>query len=196
MNILRHLAVLAVAPLFLAGCSQPTATSSTSSSQPAVQTAAAPQIISGKAAFWEMYKTAHAWTSDAEPMRVTAKEVPGYPNQDGKASYRTFTYAIVDVPPGISKGVAAGMIMPWAGPTREAMPIDITSFNIDSDAAYSAAAADAANWMKANPGKQVAALEVGDTYRFPDPVWYVMWGSKTAGYAVFVDANSGKVLHK
>ena len=32
-----------------------------------------------------MYKTAHAWASDAEPIRVTMKDVPGYKNEDGKA---------------------------------------------------------------------------------------------------------------
>ncbi len=209
MNTPRHLAVLAVASLLLAGCSQSTS-NSTSPAQPAAAPAAsaAPEIVSGKTAFWEMYKTAHAWASDAEPMRVTQREVPGYANKDGKAgmweavfgspsqrTYRTFTYAIVDAP-GVSKGVAAGLALPWGGPTRDAMPIDITSFNVDSDAAYTAAAADAASWIKANPGKPLGALEAGQTYRFADPVWYVMWGTKAAGYATIIDADTGKVLKK
>jgi hypothetical protein len=67
-------------------------------------------------------------------------------------------------------------------------------FNIDSDAAYTAAATDAAAWMKNNPGKDVSDLEIGDTYKFSTPVWYVMWGTKSAGYATIVDASSGKVL--
>lgn len=208
MKFLRHLAVLAVAPFLLVGCKQ-SASNPATEAQPAAQPAAAPEIVTGKTAFWEMYKTAHAWASDAEPMRITEKEVPGYPNKDGKAgmweavfgspsqrSYRTFTYAIVDGPPGISKGVAAGIAMPWGGETRDAMPIDITSFNVDSDAAYAAAAADAAGWLKANPGKELGALEAGQTYKVPDPVWYIMWGTKSAGYALLVDANTGKVLHK
>ena len=211
MNTLRHLAVLAIAPLLLAGCSKSTSSSSNEAPPTAQAPAAttAPEIVSGKTAFWEMYKTAHAWASDAEAMRVTEKDVPGYPSKDGKAgeweavfgspslrSYRVITYAIVDVPPTIAKGVAAGMVLPWGGPNRDAMPIDITSFNIDSDAAYAAAATDAAAWLKANPGKPIGALEVGETYKFPDPVWYVQWGTKAAGYAVLVDANSGKVLKK
>jgi len=87
--------------------------------------------------------------------------------------------------------------MPWGGVSRDAMPVDLTMFTVDSDEAYKAAAADAADWLKKNPGKQLATLEVGDTYKFAGPVWYAMWGNKTAGYTALVDASSGKVMkHK
>lgn len=208
MKVLRTLFVIPFAALLLAGCSS---SSSSSTPQPAAsaQPPAIPEIITAKTAFWEMYKTAHAWASDAEPIRVTMKEVPGYKNQDGKAgmweavfgspslgSYRTFTYAIADAPPSVSKGVAAGLALPWGGATRDAMPIDTSLFQIDSDAAYTAAAGDATAWLKANPGKQPTDFEIGDTYKFQVPVWYVMWGTKSSGYAAIVDASSGKVLKK
>lgn len=208
MKVLRTLFVIPFSALLLAGCSSST---SNATPQPAAspQPSTAPETITAKTAFWEMYKTAHAWASDAQPIRVTMKEVPGYKNEAGKAgmweavfgspslgSYRTFTYAIVDAPPSISKGVAAGLALPWAGATRDAMPIDTSMFQIDSDAAYTAAAADAAAWLKANPGKQPTDFEIGDTYKFQSPVWYVMWGTKSAGYAAIVDASSGKILKK
>jgi hypothetical protein len=209
MITLRHLSTIALAALLLAGCS-----SSTSTSAPALEKAAAPaaapEIITAKTAYWEMYKTAHVWASDAEPIRVTARDVPGYKNEAGKAGmweaifgssslgmYRTFTYAIVDAPPSVSKGVSAGLALPWHGATRDAMPIDTSMFNIDSDAAYTAAAADAAAWLKSNPGKEVSDFEIGDTYKFQAPVWYVMWGTKASGFAAIVDASTGKVVsHK
>jgi uncharacterized protein YceK len=134
MNTLRNLSVTALAALLLAGCSSSTSSPATTGAAPAVE--AAPQVITAKTAFWEMYKTAHAWSTDAEPIRIAAREVPGYKNEGGKAgmweavfgspnlgSYRTFTYAIVDAPPSISKGVAAGLAIPWKGATRDAMPI-------------------------------------------------------------------------
>lgn len=206
MISLRHLSVAAVAVALLSGCSSSTNNAST---QPAAAPApvAAPQIITAKTAFWEMYKTAHAWASDAEPMRITMKEVPGYKNEAGKAgmweavfgseslrSYRTFSYAIVDAPPSISKGVAAGLAMPWSGPSRDAMPIDTSMFSIDSDAAYTAALADAATVLKTKPDLTVTDFEVGDTYKFPTPVWYILWGTKKAGYAAVVDASTGKLM--
>ncbi|MGB6156681.1 MAG: hypothetical protein WBH45_00240, partial [Acidobacteriaceae bacterium] len=173
------------------------------------QPAAAPEPFTAKTAFWVMYKAAHNWAPDAEPIRVTAKEVPGFKNDAGKAAmweavfaspslhqYETFTDSIADAPPDIYKGVVAGLAQPWGGATRDAMPIDVTSFNVDSDAAYTAAAAAAADWLKNNPGKPLSAFEVGDTSKFQVPVWYVMWGTKTAGYATIVDASTGKVLHK
>lgn len=201
--------IAAIAVMTITGCGRaagpPAAT--TTSAEAATKPAGPPQIVSGRTAFWAMYTAAHNWASDAQALRVTEKELPGFKNADGKAGmwegvfvspsrakYRVLTYSIADAPPNIFKGVDAGLEMPWAGATRDAMPLDLSLFNIDSDSAYSAASADAAEWLKKNPGKQVAILEAGDTYRFPDPVWYVMWGTKQAGYAVYVDADSGKVL--
>ncbi|HEY1501656.1 MAG TPA: hypothetical protein VGF88_18930 [Acidobacteriaceae bacterium] len=210
MNTLRHLFAISLAPFLLAGCSSSTSTSSSQPEKAATPVATAPEVITAKTAFWEMYKTAHAWSSDAEPIRVTAREVPGYKNEAGKAGmweaifgssslgmYRTFTYAIVDAPPNVSKGVSAGLALPWHGATRDAMPIDTSMFTIDSDAAYTAAAADAATWLRNNPGKEVSDFEIGDTYKFQAPVWYVMWGTKASGFATMVDASTGKVVsHK
>lgn len=208
MKTLRSLALTACAVLFAAGC---TSSSNDATTQPAAAPApvAAPQIVTAKTAFWEMYKTAHAWSSDAAPIRISMKEVPGYKNENGKAgmweavfgsarlgSYRTFTYAIADAPPSISKGVAAGLALPWGGATRDAMAIDTSMFNVDSDAAYTAAAADAAAILKSKPDLTVTDLELGDTYKFSTPVWYILWGTKKAGYAAIVDASSGKVVKK
>ncbi len=206
MKALRYFPVTALAVLLLAGCNS---TSTSPSPQPAAaaQPAAPPQIITGKTAFWEMYKTAHAWASDAQPIRLTMKELPGYKNEAGKAgmweaafgssslrSYRTFTYAIAAVPPSIYQGVDAGMALPWNGVTRDAMTIDTSQMTVDSDAAYAAAAAEAATVLKSKPDLKVTDLELGETYKFPTPVWYILWGTKKAGYAAIIDAGSGKPL--
>jgi hypothetical protein len=208
MNSVRCLFVAAVAALLLAGCSSSSSNSTPQPAAAAAPAAAAPEIVTAKTAFWEMYKTAHAWASDAEPIRITMKEIPGYKNEAGKAgmweavfgspsraSYRTFTYAIADAPPNISKGVAAGIAMPWGGATRDAMPIDTSMFSIDSDAAYSAAAADATAALKNKLNLPITDFEIGDTYKFQTPVWYILWGTKSAGYAAIVDASTGKVMN-
>jgi hypothetical protein len=207
MKWLRCLPVAALAALLLAGCSKSASTSTGAQPAAAAAPAPAPAIITAKTAFWEMYKTAHAWASDAEPIRLTMKEVPGYKNEDGKAgmweavfgspslgSYRTFTYAIVDAPPSISKGVTAELALPWGGATRDAMPINPDLINIDSDAAYTAAAADAADVLKKDPKLTITEFELGDTYKFDAPVWYILWGTRKAGYAAIIDASSGKLL--
>lgn len=193
--------------LLMAGCQStpPPATESTAAKAPA----GPPQLIAAKAAFAPMYKSAIAWASDVVPLKISSKDVPGFKNAAGKAAmweavfaspslhqYRTDTYAITTVLPDIHKGAAAGMKLPWAGATRDAMPIEYSGINIDSDAAYQAAAADAADWLKKNPDKQLTSIELGNAYVFHTPVWGVVWGDSKSGYIAFVDANTGKVLKK
>lgn len=205
--------VAGMAVLLLAGCSRSgnqAANTPAPQPQPQAQNVVPAQPVSAKDAFFPMYKAAHDWAADVMVLRVTSKPVAGFKVADGKApmweavfassshaKYRIFTYSIADVPPSIYKGVNGGLEMDWGGVTRDVMPVDMSQFNIDSDAAYQAAAANAGAWMKKNPEKELSMLEMGDSYQFPVPVWYVMWGTKAAGYGVFVDASNGHVLqHK
>lgn len=175
----------------------------------AAEVTEAPQIVTAKTAFWPMYKAARAWSPDVVLIRLTAKPVQGFTNQAGKAGiweavfgspslhqYRVFSYSIVAVPPTIHKGVAGGLAMPWGGETRDAMAIDLTQFNVDSDSAYETGATTAADWLKQNPKRELASLEMGQTYRFQGPVWYMLWGDKKSGYNALIDGGSGKLLSK
>jgi hypothetical protein len=199
--------VAAVAVLFLAGCSQSTTKVSASNQPVADKPAAPPEVVVAKTAFWPMYRDAHNWASDVVLLKIAAKDAPGYKNEDGKAAvweatfgspsqrtYRVYTYSIAEIPPSYHKGAVASVKMPWNGVSRDAMPVDLSMFNADSDAAYKAASADAADWLKKNPGKQVSNFEIGANYKFQAPVWYVMWGDKKGGYVAWVDANTGQVL--
>jgi hypothetical protein len=89
-----------------------------------------------------------------------------------------------------------GRALPWNGITRDVMEVKLSEFKLDSDAAYQAAAADAAAWLKKNPDKKLSTFELGNAYRFPEPVWFLMWGDKKSGYSAFVNATSGAVLKK
>ena len=51
-------------------------------------------------------------------------------------------------------------------------------------------------WLKKNPDKQPSSFQLGNTYRFQAPVWYLVWGDQKSGYVAYVDANTGKVLNK
>jgi len=205
---LKQCAVSAVvAMLLLAGCVETNKTPVTDESKTARAPAGPPEPVAAKTAFWPMYTAARHWSTDIEILRLTPREVPGFKNEAGKAAmweamfaspslhqYRVYSYAIASSPPDIFKGVSAGIREPWAGVTRDTMAVELTSFNIDSDAAYQAAAADGAAWLKKNPDKALSSFALGNTYRFQAPVWYLMWGDKKSGYVAFIDANSGKVL--
>lgn len=203
----RPACALILLPFFL-GCGRtPAPAVPSSSAAPAAASTTAPEVVAAKNPFWLMYKSAHEWAPDVEAVRLTQKQLTGFKNGAGKAGlweaafaspslhqYRLYTYAVADVPPDIFRGVKAGLPMPWGGETRDAMPIDLTLFNIDSDAAFQAASVDAAEWLKKNPGKELAALELGQTYKYSGPVWYAQWGTRASGYTAFVDATTGKVL--
>ena len=205
---LKQCAVSAVvAMLLLAGCVETNKTPVTDESKTARAPAGPPEPVAAKTAFWPMYTAARHWSTDIEILRLTPREVPGFKNEAGKAAmweamfaspslhqYRVYSYAIASSPPDIFKGVSAGIREPWAGVTRDTMAVELTSFNIDSDAAYQAAAADGAAWLKKNPDKALSSFALGNTYRFQAPVWYLMWGDKKSGFVAFIDANSGKVL--
>lgn len=210
LRVVSRIAVSALTLTALLGCSSSTPPAATGSASHAASASAAVTVVAAKDPFWMMYKAAHEWAPDVEAIRVTQKELEGYKNDAGKAGlweaafaspslrqYRLYTYAVADVPPSVFRGVTSGMPMAWGGETRDAMPIDTTLFNIDSDEAFHAASADAAEWLKRNPGKELAALELGQTARFSGPVWYAQWGTRAGGYSALVDATTGKVLtHK
>lgn len=177
-------------------------------SEPAApETATAP--ITAKTAYLAMYKSAYKWSPDVVLLKLNPDPRPGFGFDAGKAGiweamfgssskreYRIFTYAVAAHSPDIYKGVTVGNAVPWGGPTRDVMPIPSADFAVDSDAAYSTAAADGAAWIKKNPDKKVTTFQLGNGYSFPSPVWYIVWGDKKSGYVALVNATTGKVMKK
>ena len=158
--------------------------------------------VAAKTAFWKMYKPARAWAADLLALSLGSNEIPGVKSEAGKFGMwtavfvspggqeaRTFTYSVV-ANGNTPKGVSAGAAQRWTGSTSQSRTFRVNDFSIDSDAAYQAALANAGAWVKQHPDKK-AVLTLGSASRFSVPVWYVMWGSKTAGYGVFVNAMSG-----
>lgn len=197
-------AALVTAILLLISCSsEPVKKADGSSGKTAVPVPQGP--ISGKTAFWEMYRSAHSWAADVQPLSLESKEVPGMKNAGGKAAmwsatfgspsrhqFRTYSYSIAEHKPEIVQGLMIGNAQAWGGPRNEALTFDTSELVVDSDAAYQTAAAQAAAWMRKNPGKE-ASFALGNASRFTGPVWYVLWGDKKSGYSVYVNAKSGTI---
>lgn len=205
---LKHSVIssVALAALLVAGCAKSTTPLVSPDTADAKATTTPAEVVTAKTAFGPLYKSARSWSPDVQVLRMTPKEVPGFKNAEGKAAmweavfasankqqYRVYTYSVATVLPEIHRGTSANPALAWAGPSRDAMPIDLALFNVDSDAGYQAAVADAATWLKKNPGEQLVAFELGSNYKFRAPVWYASWGDKKNGYIAFVDATSGKV---
>ncbi len=208
-------AALLVAVTGLAACSSgpPKTAAEKADAESAARQAPAgpPEPVSAKTAFYKMYMPAHAWAADIRPISLKSGEVAGVKNAEGKAGLwtaifvsasqraaRTYVYAVADQSPNIVKGVKANLPEPWAGPTAAVMTFQSSDFAIDSDAAYKAAAAKAADWLKNkdNAAKPVS-LSLGATSRFAAPaVWVVLFGNSKAGYFAVVDASTGNVITK
>jgi hypothetical protein len=152
-----------------------------------------------------MYKPARSWAADLLVLSLGNDEVPGVKSEagqfgmwtavfvsPGRQEARTFTYSVAATG-NTPKGVSAGAAQRWTGSTRQSQAFRVSDFAIDSDAAYQAALAKANAWVKQHPDKK-AVLTLASASRFSVPVWYVMWGSKTSGYGVFVNAMSGALI--
>jgi hypothetical protein len=209
-NLLKAAFVLAA--IGLSACSpEPAKTTEAKTDTEAVAAkapAGPPEPVLAKTAFYEMYTPAHAWAADLVPISLKSGQVAGIKNAEGKAGLwtavfgspsqhaaRTYTYAVADELPNITKGIKADDSGPWAGPTTAVMTFQTSDFTIDSDAAYKAAAAKAGDWLKENPDKPVSFV-LGAASRFPAPVWYVVFGSAKSGFAAIVDASTGNIITK
>ena len=184
--------------LVLAGCSgsPPAATESKTGTESRQEPPKPTGPVTAKTAFYEMYKPARAWASDILPLSLGSSEIPDVKSEGGKfaqwtavfvspsrSEARTFTWSA-------RGGVSATGAQSWSGATRDSRPFQLTDFLVDSDAAYQTAYEKGQAWVKKHPDKN-AALTLGNASRFPAPVWYVIWGNKTSGYALFVNAMTG-----
>jgi hypothetical protein len=206
-------AAFVVAVLGLAACSsEPAKTTEVKTDADATKKAPAgpPEPVLAKTAFYEMYTPAHTWAADLLPISLKSGEISGVKNAEGKAGVwiavfgspsqhmaRTYTYSVADELPTFAKGVKAESPEAWAGPTTAVMTFQTSDFTIDSDAAYKAAAAKAADWLKdpENAAKTVS-LTLGAASRFPAPVWYVLFGNAKSGFVAYVSATTGSIITK
>jgi hypothetical protein len=211
-NVCRVVAI-ATTSVFLISCVEtPTHPVETAASSPTTKPSTAPvgttaEPVTGKTAYWEMYKMARPWASDLTPLSLTNKKVPGHKMQAGNAvvwtavfaspskkEVRRLTYSVVAAE-GVVKGSEAENAMAWAGPTRDAMPFGIAEIGVDSDEAYKIAAKRAESWLKAHPNEDLS-MTLGNASRFHGPVWYVLWGNSKSGFQTWINATTGAVIEK
>ena len=129
-----HITTVILAFVMTTACSEAPKTSETKT-EPKKEALKPPEPVSGKAAFYEMYKPARGWASDLLPLGLGNSEVPGMKNDAGKAAMwtavfvspsrreaRTFSYSVVDQGASIHKGVTVGGAELWSGPTPKSGP--------------------------------------------------------------------------
>lgn len=170
--------------------------------KPAVPEGPIPALTS----YYDVYKVVRNMAPDLQTASITGQEVEGQKSANGKyyqwkiifvsASKKqayTFLYSTVEQG-NVLKGLNNQGSMPWGGANQNATPFGNSDFSVDSEAAYTAAAEKAGDWLKKNADKPITEFALGYSTRFPAPTWYIQWGTKTSGFAAFVNASTGKVL--
>jgi len=200
-------AISTAAMIVMTACSQGPQTAAKVETEVKKEPPKAPEAVAARLAYFEMYKPARTWAPDLLALTLKSGEVPNVKNEGGKAGLwtavfvspgrreaRTFSYAVADNGAEIRKGINVSDKQVWGGATPASKAFVNAEFSIDSDAAYKAAAEKAAGWLKTHPTAK-AELTLGNSSRFPGPVWYIMWGSKKDGYVAYVDATTGAVVN-
>src|ERR1022692_414659 len=98
-----------VAALVLSACSEAPKTTAKVETEVKKEPAKAPEAVTAKRAFYEMYKPARTWATDLLALSVVSGEVPNIKNEDGNAGLwtvvfvspsrreaRSITYAVVE----------------------------------------------------------------------------------------------------
>ncbi len=196
--------------LLMAACSDTTKPQAEASPE-AAAASATPQPVTGKTAYWALYKSAYTWANDVVPLKLESKSIAGVKNEGGKFGMWTgtfgsarraevveITYAVVaDSANDIMKGNNIGHAVPWSGPTADVMPFQGSDIVFDSDAAYKTASTQAEAWLKTHPDKQPVFLMGNNLHTFGAPVWYVKWGdSKDGGYNAFINTKTGELAKR
>lgn len=191
--------------LVLAGCGEAAAPVETKKEvkKPTIPEGAIPALT----AYYEVYKVARTLAPDLHTASITGKEVEGSKSGEGKflqwsivfvsASKQTawqFLYSTVEQP-NILRGINNKGTQRWGGASQAATPFTNSDFSVDSVAAYKVAAEKAADWLKKND-KPITEFALGNASKFPSPMWYIQWGTKTGGYAVYVNAATGNIFGK
>jgi hypothetical protein len=195
-----------VAALVLSACSEAPNTPAKVETEVKKEPVKAPEAVTAKVAFYELYKPARGWATDLLALSIASGEVPTIKNEDGKAGLwtvifvspsrkeaRSFTWAATDSGNDIRKGVNVSNALVWAGATPDSKPFSASEFAVDSDAAYKTALEKAEVWVKAHPNQKLT-FRLGNASRYPAPVWYLMWGTTTNGFAALVNATTGLAI--
>jgi hypothetical protein len=176
------------------------------STEKAVEKAPAEAPVTGKTAFWEMYKLAHGWAADLQTLYLKSGELEGVTAKPGEAALwtvmfvsptkntaREFTYRAITQGTA-HKGVGSGPEQPWGGSVPKAQAFGTADMKLDSNEAYDKATEEAKAYVKANPDKKVS-FYLGKESRFPAPVWSVLWGGDK-GVSVIVNASDGSIIKR
>jgi hypothetical protein len=196
----------------LTGCSSSEPSKPAESAQPkASATPSAPELQTGRTAFYEMYRKARTWAPDAKPYRLESSATKDAPGTDGKAEVwhawfaseskrlvKPYTWSGGTGENLPDKGVTFGPEDTFSPTNASTQPFDVNFLKTDSDNAYKVGQEKGgAEVEKKHPA--TPTLYVLDwNGKANELIWHVIYGDSPSDYKlrIAVDAATGGFLRK
>ena len=167
----------------------------------------APEALTGRSAFQQLYVAARGWAGDIRPYRLQSSAIGDNNGQDGKAvvwrsafasasmrKSRPYSWSGVDSPDAPSRGVSPGNEDMYS-PGND---FDMQFLKIDSDKAFEVAQKHGGEKIL-QPNPKLPVTYLLDWNRSGNNlVWHVMYGGSRndAKLILDVDATTGEFLRK
>jgi hypothetical protein len=197
---MKKLLLTLLSLLMIAGCSS-------ESNQTAPPKPEAPQLLTGRGAFQQLYISARSWAPDARPYQLQSSAVGDNKGKDGKAAVwqagfaspsqrnsRPYTWSGIDSPDAPSRGISHGAQDPYT----PGSDFDVQFLKVDSDKAFDVAQKHGGDKvLQADPNTPVTYL-LEWSRPTNNLIWHVIYGNNrnTAKLVVDVDASTGEFLRK
>lgn len=207
---MRKLVLLLLAAA-LAGCSSEPKKAEEGAKPAAKPEAKAPELQTGRTAFYEMYRTARQWAPDAKPFRVQSSASKDAPGTDGKAlvwhawfaspgkrEVKPYTWSGGTGENLPERGVSFGPVDTFNPSNTSTQPFDPNFLKSDSDQAYKAAQEKGGEaLLKKNPGTPIVYVLDWDG-KANELIWHVVYGESPSDYRlkIAVNASTGGYLKK
>jgi len=194
---MKRVALILLSLAFISGC-----TSEPSKPEPKPQPQA-PELMTGRSAFQQLYIAARGWAPDVRPFLLQSQVVGDAKGKDGKAGLwragfgsesmhgsKPYMWSGVDAPNAPSRGVSPG--------TQDSyMPgntFDVAFLKVDSDKAFEVAQKHGGDNITDTPVSYLLDWNRSDN----NLVWHVIYGNSRndAKLVVDVDASSGLFTRK
>ncbi len=193
------LAMAVMAMALGAGC--------TSDSQPAATKPQPPDLLTGRAAFQQLFIAARGWAQDIKPYQLQSQPYGDYRGKDGKAvawrasfasatrGSKPFTWSGMDSPDGSApRGITPGTADNYA----PSGAFDIAFLKIDSDKAFEVGQKHGGDKVLADAPDTPVSYLLDWSVSENNLVWHVIYGNSRndAKLVVDLDASTGDFIRK
>jgi hypothetical protein len=202
---LTVLAALLLALALLAGCnSEPAKPAESAKPQPK-----APELVTGRTAFYKAYIAARGWAADAKPFRIASMATDEGNGQDGKWAIWRIEFAspsqratkpyfwsgsnATDAP---SRGVSPGTEDNYNPSNASTQIFDAAFLKIDSDEAFATAQKHGGDKLLEKDPKTPVNYVCDWNHNTNQLIWHVIYGAnrETAKLTVAVNASTGEFI--